>query len=216
MEAQRQLILATPNQKIKGRLDYNGPPPELADPPSPTTDLNAALRGMVDRPFLASHRHFEQQKRADRETAHPDIIEFERCMIKRMAKHGVPMFASEVIRSDERQAMLKEQGRSKAGPGQSPHQYGMAVDIVHGVKGWNLNGDQWRLVGHVGKELAIQKGMKLVWGGDWSFYDPAHWEIAGWKAWQDQFPFPRVLKWTPGWKKEHHEALASLKAAQRK
>lgn len=208
--------MANPNQKVKGRLDNHEAPPVFSDDAPPLTDLGAALRGMVNRPFLASNRFYEQQKRANREGAHPDIIEFERVMIKRMAKHGVPMFANELIRSDERQALLHGQGHSKAGPGQSPHQDGMAVDIVHGVQGWNLNTDQWRLVGHVGKELAVQKGIKLVWGGDWKFYDPAHWELANWREHRDQYPFPRVLQWTANWKKLHDASLAELRAAHRK
>lgn len=184
----------------------------MAGPPSPPSDLQAALRGMVDRPFLATRRYQEQQERAWREGAHPDILEFERCFIKRMKRHGIPMFASEVIRTPERQDELYALGHSKAKAGQSPHQHGMAVDLVHSVLGWNLDPAQWRLVGHVGKELATQKGIKLVWGGDWAFYDPAHWEIVGWKAQVDQYPFPRVPKWTANWKKLHDEAVARLRA----
>lgn len=188
----------------------------LADPADPPSDLQAALRGMVDRPFLQSQRYAEQQKRAVTEGCHPDIIEFNRVMVKRCARHGIPMFSNEVYRSDERQQLLHGQGHSKAGPGQSPHQSGQATDIIHGVKGWNLNAEQWRLIGHIGKELATQKGIKLNWGGDDGpgdrfNWDPAHWEIADWKAQRDQYQFPRVMRWVPNWKKLHDEARARLR-----
>lgn len=204
-----------PNLPAKGRPPTAELPPELAEPPSPPRDLQAALRGMVDRPFLATRRYQEQQERAWREGAHPDILEFERCFIKRMKRHGIPMFASEVIRDGTRQDELYALGRSKAKAGQSPHGDGCAVDLVHSVLGWELHPDQWRLVGHIGKELAVQKGVKLVWGGDWSFYDPAHWEIADWKSQRDQYPFPRVLKWTANWKKLHDAAVEAARAAHR-
>ncbi|KKB09519.1 hypothetical protein VE26_06330 [Devosia chinhatensis] len=164
---------------------------------------------MVDRPFLQSQRYADQQKRAKLEGAHPDIVEFVRVLPKRMAKHGVPMFASEVWRSDERQNQLFEQGFSKARAGQGPHPFGCAADLVHGVRGWNLNRDQWRLVGHIGQELVTQKGLNLVWGGNWpDFYDPAHWQVADWKVQAADFPFPRIEKWERNWKKRLEAALA--------
>lgn len=178
--------------------------------------MQAALRGMVDRPFLASQRYQEQQQRANMEGAHPDIVEFTRCMVKRLAKHGIPVFASEVIRSPERQDDLYALGTTRAKGGQSAHQYGCAVDIVHSVQGWGLSEREWKLIGHVGKELIAQKGLRVesfAWGGDWGFYDPAHWQIADWKAQREQYPFPRVLKWTANWKKRHDEALAELTQA---
>lgn len=135
---------------------------------------------MADRPFLNSQKWQEQQWRAFREDCHFDIWEFEKRFIKRMTKLGIPMFASEVWRSKQRQAELLAQGKSKTDDG--PHMYGCAIDLVHSVKGWNLNAREWALVGHIGKEIAAQAGIKLVWGGDWEFYDPAHWEVADWRV----------------------------------
>lgn len=72
-------------------------------------------------------------------------------------------------------------GLSKAKAGQSAHNHGFAVDIVHGTKAWELTRKQWDLVGHIGKEVAASMGIHVEWGGDWSFYDPAHWELANWR-----------------------------------
>ncbi|QCS37273.1 hypothetical protein [Tortoise microvirus 78] len=165
-------------QKLRGTL----PAPLVAVPePLEVVDYGTALRAIMDGGFLASRKYREQQLRADREGAHPVILDFERAFVRRLAKLGVPMFASEVLRAPERQNELHKAGNSKAKAGQSPHQYGMAVDLVHGVKGWGLDPRSWKMIGHVGKELARQNGWRLTWGGDWKFYDPAHWELANWK-----------------------------------
>lgn len=142
--------------------------------------------------FLAGQKHQAQHWRADRQGAHPGIVGhkglqitgFEKLLIRRMAKLGVPMFATEVNRSPERQDELYAAGHSKAKRGSSPHQYGCAVDIVHGVKGWDLTLRQWEIVGHVGKEISLEYGWKVVWGGDWKFYDPAHWEMEDWREYK--------------------------------
>lgn len=74
------------------------------------------------------------------------------------------------------------QGHSKAKAGQSAHNYGLAIDLIHGIFGWDIPRESWELIGHIGKEVATQNGLKLVWGGDWkTLWDPAHWEVAGWR-----------------------------------
>lgn len=159
-----------------------------------------ALRGMVDRPFLKSQKYQDQQWRAVREGAHPDILEFEKRMVRRMAKLGVPMFGHCVVRSLEQQAIEFAQGDSKVKFG--AHNVGCAIDLVHGTKAWKLTDQQWDLVGHCGKEIITQGGLALVnfrWGGpdgpgdkfDW---DPAHWEIADWKSVQAEYPWPEATR----------------------
>lgn len=154
------------------------------------TGLAKGLLVMQDRAFLLRPNYADQQKRAVRDGAHPKLLEFERRFIRRMAKkHGVPLFAHCVIRSAADQAEAYVKGNSRAMPGRSPHNFGCAVDIVHSVKAWNLHRDSWTMLGHIGKEVATQMGLKLVWGGDWSFYDPAHWELADWRSLAGGFPF---------------------------
>lgn len=78
--------------------------------------------------------------------------------------------------------MLFRKGNSKAKWGSSPHNCGMAVDLVHGVYAWEIPKLCWSMLGHIGKEVAAQQGVKITWGGDWDFYDPAHWELSDWKS----------------------------------
>ena len=169
----------------------------MAERPEALTVVNgstygAELRAISDRPFCLSERYKAQQKRASRDGTHPDVLEFERRLVARCLKLGVPMFAHCFVRSDEEQNSLYVRGLSKARAGQSPHNYGLAVDIVHGTKAWDLTRKQWEIVGHVGKEVARQLGLDVEWGGDWSFYDPAHWQLANWRdigsTWREPLP----------------------------
>lgn len=162
--------------------------------PSPTASYGAELRDMKDASFCLSERYKAQQTRVPRAGAHPDIVEFERRLVARFRKLGVPLFAHCFVRSDAEQSALFQRGLTKARAGESPHNYGLAVDIVHGTKAWDLSHRQWEVVGHVGKEVAAQLGVKVEWGGDWRFYDPAHWEIANWRdigsTWREPLTIP--------------------------
>lgn len=144
---------------------------------------------MKDPAFCLCERYSDQQARADRNGADPRILEFEKKLVARMRKLGVPMFAHCVYRSDEEQRRLFDLGTSKALPGQSPHQYGMAVDIIHGTRGWELTRPQWEIVAHVADEVARSIGVHIRWGGEWDGdretkrdrWDPAHFELQDWK-----------------------------------
>lgn len=116
-------------------------------------------------------------------------------MIKRMAHHMVPIFAHSIVRGQKEQEAAFAGGFSNARFGKSPHNYGCAVDLIHGVKAWQLDKKSWEIIGHIGKELAKSKGIKIVWGGDFkSLYDPAHWELENWREIKDQFPWMHKVK----------------------
>lgn len=162
-------------------------------------DYQDALRGLKAPEFLASPKFTEQQMRTDAIHAHPWIYEFKRCMVKRMAKLHIPFYATEVWRDAERQKMLYVKGNSLVTD--SAHMHGMAVDLVHSLKLWDLTTEQWKIVGHIGIELAKSKGFKLVWGGDWDgdgdytdqkLFDPAHWEVKNWRNLKgaEKWPMP--------------------------
>lgn len=144
--------------------------------------FSEALRGLVNRPFLASEQQQKLQWRAKRDGAHAGLLEFERVLVKRLTKLGVPMYAHTVIRPYDEQLRLFEEGHSKDSPedGLWPHR-AHAFDLVHSVRQWNLTKKEWAVIGHIGKETANSLGLKVDWGGDWRFYDPAHWQVSGWK-----------------------------------
>jgi len=94
-------------------------------------------------------------------------------------------FVTEFYRDNARQFQFKRDGFSKAGPGVLFYNFGLAVDIVHTGKLWDLSKPEWDIIGAIGKETARKMNLKVEWGGDWSFWDPAHWQIAGWRKVRD-------------------------------
>lgn len=151
-------------------------PPELPTYPE-------AIRAMADPLFLASSRYREQQSRADRANANETVQLFAGRLVRELKALNAPFFPHQFWRSDTEQLNAFLDGKSQAKPGQSPHNYGFAVDIIHSVRGWNLPRMCWDVVGHVGKEICQRERLDFVWGGDFkSIYDPAHWELADWRA----------------------------------
>lgn len=187
----------------KGGSEYEALPTFPGDPDDVDT-YKKALQRLSDMEQVRARKLQEQRMRADRTGVHPEILRFTELMYKRMDKAGIPVFAHELWRSPQRQAQLKKDGMSRLGTSLAPHPRGLAVDIVHSVHGWNMSPLEWNFFGHVGKELAIQRGIAIEWGGDWKDpnpddpldvgWDPAHWQLRDWKALADQYPFPEVKK----------------------
>lgn len=145
-------------------------------------DMRDALVALKDAAFLQHPTYQKQQWRANRDGAHLLILDFEKAFIKRCAELGIPMFAPTVVRTRTMQKVVFRQGLSLTdGEGDYAHQH-CAADIVHSKFAWNITRDQWKLLGHIGKEVAKVRGIAIVWGGDWRKpYDPAHWELAQWR-----------------------------------
>lgn len=218
--AERRAQRATPkvlhSHPLRSRLpaeQVERLPPFLQEPAQPSKDMNEALRGMVDRPFLNSQPWQEQQWRANRQGGHPDLIGqymalsgsrqgrlikpgFMQVFQAKMRKLDIPMFAHCVVRTEQEQRDLFKKGVSRDSPddGIWPHR-GCAVDFVHSTLAWNLTEDQWLLIGHIGKQAADAAGIKVEWGGDWKKpgdklgWDPAHWQLANWRMLMGGFPW---------------------------
>jgi hypothetical protein len=101
-------------------------------------------------------------------------------MIQECRKRQIPLYAFELHRTPERQQQLMFEGRSKAGPWKSAHQFGMGIDLIHESKLWSLSNAEWEIIGAIGKEIARKKNIKITWGGDWG-WDYAHWELTDWR-----------------------------------
>jgi hypothetical protein len=141
---------------------------------------------LVDWSVIKSKRYQRQLVKTPRGNMHPRMVEFSLKFNLELQKRGVPFYVFEFHRSAERQNDLKAGGLSKASGGRSPHQWGFAFDLVHCTKYWDLTPKQWAFVGAIGKEVARRMKLKVVWGGDWDFYDPAHWQLANWKEFKSQ------------------------------
>jgi len=157
-----------------------------------TNTYQVELRGLMAPDFIREASKWGEQKlRADQSGCHPHIIRFTDLLIKKMAKNNVPMFCHGMRRTPEEQTRLFIKGVSNHSGTDGVHTYGMAADIIHSLKAWDLTEKQWDIIGHIGKELAIQNGFKLTWGGDWTQpWDPAHWEIANWRKYKGSETWP--------------------------
>lgn len=92
---------------------------------------------------------------------------------------GVHPVIVQTLRTFEEQALLYQKGRTRPGPvvtnakpGQSYHNWGLALDFCLQVKGkliWTVNKD-WMTVVNSFKEYGFQ------WGGEWKFKDYPHLE----------------------------------------
>lgn len=149
-------------------------------------NYQTAMRQLINKPFLTNPIYREQQGRAVRKGGHPDIIKFERALIRDLSKRAIPFFAHNMVRTHDEQDALYKRGVSNSRAGQSPHNYGLAVDCVHSVKAWNLHDLSWNIIGHVGHEVSARLKIPVEWGGNWKNpYDPAHWQLA---SWRDRIP----------------------------
>jgi hypothetical protein len=159
-------------------MDYRNADPAKAFP--------MALEAMRNPGLLKTPKYQEQQMRANRLGAHPSINEFSGKLIRRAAALGIPLFPHCMVRRYDEQASAYARGVSKDSPADGfwPHR-AYAVDIIHGTLGYLDNPvvpHAWDVIGHLGKEVALSMGILVQWGGDWKFYDPAHWQLEGWKA----------------------------------
>ncbi|WP_254854045.1 peptidoglycan-binding protein [Halobacillus salinus] len=122
---------------------------------------------------------------------HPAVKDKVLCIIERAYSEGINVQFSSGFRSSSEQQRLYNQGRTTSGsvvtnakPGQSVHNYGLAVDFFlttyNGSSAtWTVN-KEWRRVAAIGKQLGFQ------WGGDWrSFRDYPHLDLAVGLTWRD-------------------------------
>lgn len=111
---------------------------------------------------------------------YPPFMEVLRVFLSKAKEKGLEVDIFQGYRSFEEQQSLYNKGRTEPGdkvtnakPGQSWHNYGLAVDIVFKPSGkwsWAEEHD-WNKLGEVGKELGLE------WGGDWkSFQDRPHFQ----------------------------------------
>lgn len=126
------------------------------------------------------------------------------------AAQGVRLVPVMGTRTEDEQAALYAQGRSapgsivtNAGPGQSLHNYGLAVDLVPAdlvdTPNWSPDSPLWAVVGQAANAAGLE------WGGNWtSFVDRPHVQLGGTGGWRTLQTLPRdesgfvMLDGTPG------------------
>lgn len=102
--------------------------------------------------------------------------------VKRMSYKGWPCKVSELLRSPKRQNQLYGK-TSKAKAWQSPHQWGLAADVIHARKGWDVPERFWTDLAAVIKVMDEEYDVRLTHGHYWRFRDSAHFELTSWRDW---------------------------------
>jgi hypothetical protein len=125
-----------------------------------------------------------QRQRVPDTGLHPDILKFAKAFQRDLDKLAIPFFTVCGPRGRADQEAAFARGNSKARFGQSPHNYGLAVDMVHGTRFWDLSKKEWAWIGYFSKVVANRIKVPITWGGDWG-WDMAHWQLRDWKSIRD-------------------------------
>lgn len=157
------------------------PPPPVTEGLPLSQTHQQALARLQDWKTLESVAYMNRRDTWDADECHPDIVSFARRFTATLRRYGVPAFVHNGYRSGPEQDALFAQGVTKARAGQSAHNFGAAVDVVHYGFYWDLTPNEWAIFGAIGKDCAASLSLKITWGGDWSFWDPAHWELREWR-----------------------------------
>lgn len=105
---------------------------------------------------------------------HPHLREFVRVVSHRLRKLHIPVYVAALD-------AMSAQG--------SPHSFGLGVDLVHGVGGYNLTAKEWAVIAHVATEVIGSTGLEVCQGER-----NAEWVVVGWRAYVRDFP-----RWQDFW-----------------
>jgi peptidoglycan LD-endopeptidase CwlK len=101
---------------------------------------------------------------------------------------GIDLLVTCTLRTNEDQAVLYAQGRTTPGnivtnakPGQSAHNYGLALDVVplvHGKPDWSGTSFIWATLANLGQV----RGLQWLGAPDSPFKEQAHFQHPNWKS----------------------------------
>ena len=155
--------------------------------------------------FILSDAHARQWGKADYQQTDPRLMLWGAIYTELARKRGIPLYVHCAFRDEAEQNSVNHVGNSKARYPRSPHNIGEALDVVHGVYHWTMTQQEWSLLHLLGlraldllnARLKKPEQIGLVWGGSWSFYDPAHWEISDYRARIKRLPVLDSVHLTP-------------------
>lgn len=136
--------------------------------------------------------------RANLNRLDPRMREYALQFINNARKKGYKVVITDSYRTMAQQSDTYAKGRTKdleggtvtqVGPGDSPHNFGMAIDFYVLDKNYNLNFNYTPEMHKQNFEAAqIGKAVGLEWGGDWkNFKDRPHLELPGWRKIQQNW-----------------------------
>lgn len=161
--------------------------------------------------FFTSRAQLRQWERADWQHVNPLFMRWAALFQEYARKLDIPLYVHSAFRTEEEQEALVARGVSRTHYPRSAHNIGEAVDIVHGVWHWDLTKSEWAFLHLLGVKalerinapLKKSEHLRLDWGGNWSFYDPAHWQITGYKDRVRILEGGQPVRRTPRWVLRH-------------
>lgn len=153
--------------------------------------MRAALLALARPDYFAARKHEADLVAPSiwSDEAHPDVRDFTLAVINELHRYQVPLRCFNIWRGKEAQNKAFAEGNSRARWGQSPHNFGLAVDLIHATEGWGKGKPNsmpklaWEAIHVIAMEVARRKGLSFRWGGHFQgLWDPAHYEL---KAWRD-------------------------------
>lgn len=164
----------------------------------------------VDQLFFTQDFVLRQHERANWQDTDPRIRLFAAKFIERMRRLGIPFYVHSAFRTAAEQNEMVLRGVSNTPPPRAAHCQGAAVDLVHSRHHWQLSPSEWAFVGKLGLETAKSIGVPIIWGGDETAiqgefndpsdrfrWDPAHWELPGWRKALKPLPPLNPVHMTP-------------------
>ena len=113
-------------------------------------------------------------------------------IVRQMQQSGYPCKIHCWIRSPQEQARLKAIKATKAPPWDSPHQYALAVDIIHATRGWPPKDDPFWKALYVASQIVAEKlKIELEYGYNWG-WDSAHIELKHFRSYRSEYK-PQIL-----------------------
>lgn len=168
------------------------------DPPShsfarflnnlPDSDKFEAPLRLKAPSLMTTSAMLRNHERADWQHVDARLRLFAAAFIEAARKRGIPLYVHGAFRTQEAQQALYDAGRTKTLWPRAAHCVGAAVDIVHGKFHWDMTPQEWQYLHKLGRDverkinatLKVNQRLNLTWGGNWKFYDPAHWELHNW------------------------------------
>ena len=117
------------------------------------------------------------------ETLHPEIRQAVIDFILDAQSQEIYLRVSDAYRSYAEQQVVYDNGASGALPGQSYHNYGLAIDVCEITDGQMAN-NSWARLQQIS---SIGKAHGFEWGGDWTGKncDPPHYQMTFGYSWQE-------------------------------
>jgi len=123
----------------------------------------------------------------DLKDLHPEIVPQVTAFLADCEAAGIDLIVTCTSRTNEEQAILYAQGRTTPGvkvtnakPGQSAHNFGLAIDVailVHGKLDWDRNSPLWQEVGNFGQA----RGLEWYGAPEAEFSELPHFQLPNWR-----------------------------------